>query len=220
MLVEHSITTEAPEKKDWKTKPSDRFALKWIKCNLSARVTVRLARYNWLRPWMITVGSTGFGVLAGAAFAGGLGWLAGLLGGISQVLDGVDGQLARITGRESRYGAFMDSVLDRYTDGAMVIGVVVYVLHLPLSLPPWLVLLAGSAAVIGSNLVSYSSARAEVLGIRLGRPTLASKGTRMTVMVLSGFCTPIWPSGPTVSLFYLAIHPNLAVLYRLIKARR
>jgi len=102
------------EQNEWKTKPSDRFVLKWIKCNLSARITPRLVRVKWLRPWMITVSSASLGVLAGVVFAMGLGWLAGLVGGVSQILDGVDGQFARLTGRQGTAGAFWDSILDRY----------------------------------------------------------------------------------------------------------
>jgi hypothetical protein len=39
------------------TKPTDRFVLKWIQCNLSARISPRLTGIEWMRPWMITVAS-------------------------------------------------------------------------------------------------------------------------------------------------------------------
>ena len=204
----------------WKTKPSDRFVLKWIKCHLSARITPRLVRVKWLRPWMITVSSATLGVLAGVVFAMGWGWMAGLVGGASQILDGVDGQFARITGRQSTGGAFWDSVLDRYSEGAMQIGLIVYLIRLPAPIPVWYVVALGFLALIGSSLISYSDARAEVLEIRLGKPTLASKGTRMTVMILSGLGSPIWVLLPVVALGYLALHPNVVVAIRLVKAQR
>jgi phosphatidylglycerophosphate synthase len=204
----------------WKTKPTDRFLLKWIKCRLSARITPRLVRVKWLRPWMITASSAGLGVLAGGAFAMGLGWLAGLLGGFSQILDGVDGQFARLTGRQCVSGAFLDSVLDRYSDGAMVIGLTIYLIRSPASLPLWQVVVSGSLALLGSNLISYSDAVAENLEIQLGKPTLASKGTRMTVMVLSGFGSLIWALMPAVALGYLALHANVVVATRVLKAQR
>ena len=109
----------------WKTKPSDRFILKWIKINLSARLTPRLIDLQWLRPWMITLFSTTTGVFAGVVFALGCGWIAGLLAAFAQVLDGVDGQFSRLTGMQSRGGAFLDSVLDRYFDAALTIGLVI-----------------------------------------------------------------------------------------------
>jgi len=208
------------EQNAWKTKPSDRFVLKWIKCNLSARITPRLVRVKWLQPWMITVSSASLGVLAGVIFAMRWGWLAGLVGGISQILDGVDGQFARLTGRLSAAGAFWDSILDRYSESAMEIGLIFYLFRLPVAIPIWFVVVIGSLALIGSSLISYSDARAESLEIKIGRPTLASKGTRMTVMVLSGIGSPIWALMPMIALGYLALHPNVVVVTRLVKAQR
>jgi phosphatidylglycerophosphate synthase len=169
---------------------------------------------------MITIGSTGFGVIAGVVFAMGFGWLAGLVGGVAQILDGVDGQFARLTGRQSAAGAFWDSVLDRYADGAMVIGLVVYLVGLPAPLAPWVLLVFGSMALLGSGLISYSSARADNLGLKMGKPTLASKGTRMTVMVLSALGSAIWASLPLIALLYVAVHTNVVVIRRLIIAQR
>lgn len=205
---------------DWKTKASDRFVLKWIKINLSAHVTPHLLPWKWLRPWMITVCSSILGMLAGLIFALGWGWLAGCVAAVSQILDGVDGQFARLTGRQSKQGAFLDSVLDRYADGAMVIGLAVYLVRLPFPLPLWVLVAAGALAVIGSNLISYSSARAESLGVDLGRPTLASKGTRSGVMIICALGTLFWPRLPIVALVYLLIHPNLAVIQRLVGCLR
>jgi CDP-diacylglycerol---glycerol-3-phosphate 3-phosphatidyltransferase len=201
----------------WKTKPTDRFVLKWIKLNLSARITPRLLAWPWLSPRMITISSALLGSLAGLVFALGAGWLAGIIAAAAQVLDGVDGQYARLTDRVSKGGAFWDSVLDRYADGALVIGLVVYLIRLPLPLPPGILIFLGSLALIGSNLVSYSSARAETLGLEFGPPTLASKGTRASVMILSAFFSFIWSGLPVVALVYLVIHPNATVMMRLMK---
>ncbi|MGD9505399.1 MAG: CDP-alcohol phosphatidyltransferase family protein, partial [Syntrophobacteraceae bacterium] len=136
----------------------------------------------------------------------------------AQVLDGVDGQFARITGKQSRGGAFWDSVLDRYADGAMMIGMTVCLLREPsIGLPPALLLVLAFLAITGGNLISYSSARAESLGLDMGKPTLASKGTRSTVMILCALGSLFLPVLPLAALIYLAVHPNLVVLRRLRK---
>jgi phosphatidylglycerophosphate synthase len=205
------------ENKEWKTKPTDRFILKWIKVHLSSRITPGLLKYGWLRPWMLTLLSSAVGTFAGIVFALGSGWLAGCLAAVAQILDGVDGQYARLTDRQSPEGAFWDSVLDRYFDGAMVIGAVIYLVRLPLNVPLWLLLVLGSLAIIGSNLVSYSSSRAENLGIDMGSPTLASKGTRTTAMILCAWGSLFRPDLPFVAICYLALHANLVVFGRLIK---
>ena len=168
---------------DWKTKPTDRFILKWIKINLSARITPKLVALQRLRPWMITLFSTSVGVFAGVVFAAGWGWIAAFLAAFAQVMDGVDGQFSRLTGMQSKGGAFLDSVLDRYFDMALTIGLVVYLIRLPVGFPFWLLLVIAFLALAGGSLISYTTARAEGLGIPMGKPTLASKGTRTSVIV-------------------------------------
>jgi CDP-diacylglycerol--glycerol-3-phosphate 3-phosphatidyltransferase len=197
----------------WQTKPTDRFILKWIKINLSARLTPLLIRFKWLRPWMITVLATLIGTSAGFVLAAGLGFIAGITAAVAQVLDGVDGQFARLTSRESTAGAFLDSVLDRYTDGFLVFGLIVY--NGRMELPLWLLIPVGGLALVGSGLISYSSARAANLGIDLGSPTLSSKGTRTAVVAVTSILSPIFPFIQFVALCYLAFHTNLVVLYRI-----
>jgi phosphatidylglycerophosphate synthase len=203
---------------DWKTKPTDRFILKWIKMNLSARITPKLVALEHLRPWMITLFSTGVGVFAGVVFAAGWGWIAAFLAAFAQVMDGVDGQFSRLTGMQSKGGAFLDSVLDRYFDLALTIGLVVYLIRLPVGFPPWLLLVIGFLALAGGSLISYTTARAESLGIPMGKPTLASKGTRTSVIVISGWASLLWPPAPVLALVYIAVHTNIVVIRRIFLA--
>jgi phosphatidylglycerophosphate synthase len=203
----------------WETKPTDRFVLRWIKVNCSARITPHLLAWPWMQPWMVTLASAALGVLAGLVFAWGWGWGAGLIAACAQILDGVDGQLARITDRQSRGGAFWDSVLDRYADGAMVIGLTIYLVRLPSPAPHVMTVAFGALALVGSNLISYSSARAEGLGIDLGPPTLASKGTRSAIMILGALGSAFLATLPLLSLLALTVITNGVVVSRLRKAQ-
>lgn len=207
---------------DWRNKATDRFALRWIKRHLSAPVSLLLNRVPGVRPWMATAASAVAGTVAGVVFALGYGWQAGLVAAAAQVLDGVDGQLARLKGSSSPGGAFLDSVLDRVVDGATVLGTIIYLVRTPLPYAFYVptVLALGAAAVVASNLVSYSGARAGELGLELpARPTLASKGTRTAAIVLCALATVFWKHAPLVALAYLAIHAAAAVLNRLARAR-
>ena len=168
---------------------------------------------------MITLCSMLVGMAAGAIFGAGWGWTAGVLAAVSQVLDGVDGQFARLTGQQSEAGAFLDSVLDRYTDGALVIGLTIFVYRSG-GLSPWTAAIVGTMALIGSGLISYSTARAETLGIDLGKPTLASKGTRTSVMIVSGLLSPFSSLFPVLALLYLALHTNVEVFCRILRSFR
>ncbi len=200
---------------DWRTKPTDRFILRWIKLHLASPISPILARLPGLRPWMLTLFSTALGLLAGVLLACRLGWQAGLVGAVAQVFDGVDGQVARLTGRESPGGAFWDSVLDRYTDGAMVLGSVIYLWRGASSGSwPYLAVLGG-LALIGSNLISYSTARASTLGLDLGTPTRVSKGARMSLMILAALATVVWADAPWVAIAGLAVATQVEVIRRL-----
>jgi phosphatidylglycerophosphate synthase len=203
---------------DWKTKPSDRFVLKWIKINLSAPITTRLVSLRWLRPWMITLLAAAVGIFAGVVFALGFGWIAGFLAAFAQVMDGVDGQFSRLTGMQSRAGAFLDSVLDRYSDAALMMGLTLYLVRPPAVFNIPLVLVTAFLALAGGGLVSYTSARAESLGIPMGKPTLASKGTRTAVIALCGLASAFWPAAPLLALIYIAVHPNIVVIRRIFLA--
>lgn len=208
-----------PRGESWMTKPTDRFILRQVKLHASAKLTRRMARLYWIRPWMVTLASTLLGVLGGVFFALGYGFLGGILLLFSQVLDGADGQLARLRGEAGPKGAFLDSVMDRYADGAAVIGLCIGILRSSLEIAPWAVISLGALALIGSGLISYTTARAQVLGLNLGKPTLASKGTRFVAMGFSGLLSLRWEGFLFLALTYLALHTQMVVLWRILRAR-
>ena len=204
---------------DWRNKPTDRFLLWAIKRYLSAPVTLALRRVPGVTPAAVTVTAAVTAVAAGVILALGWAWQAGCVALVAQVLDGVDGQLARLRGRSSPAGAYLDSVLDRYADGALTLGTAVYVLQTPpWGLPLWALGVVAFLAVVGSAAVSYTAARGAELGFAPGRPTLASKGTRVAVIIICAWLAAVWPPAPALALAYLAVHANGVVAARLVRA--
>jgi phosphatidylglycerophosphate synthase len=209
----------------WKTKPTDRFVLRFVKIRLSAPLSSLILRiWPRARPGVLTVLSACFGVAGGVAFGLGYGLVGGLLAALSQVLDGVDGQVARLTQRESAQGAFLDSVLDRYADFALLFGMLLHTLRfssgcnvLGVTLGPGLPVLIAALATAGSSQISYTTARAASLNLAYRRPEVVGKGTRTAAIVLSGLLAPLWVHSPLLALVYLAIHPNVALLTSLLR---
>jgi CDP-diacylglycerol--glycerol-3-phosphate 3-phosphatidyltransferase len=72
----------------------------------------------------------------------------------------LDGSLARETGQESRFGAFLDSTLDRVSEGAVLFGLTVWAVRVGATATILLLFLI----LLGSVMVSYTRARAEGLG--------------------------------------------------------
>ena len=114
----------------WKTKPTDRFVLRFIKVYVSAPVSALLVHtMPEIRPMVLTFLAACSGISGGIAFGLGFAWIGGLLAAVAQILDGVDGQVARLTDRVSSEGAFLDSVLDRYMDFSLLFGILFHCLR-------------------------------------------------------------------------------------------
>jgi phosphatidylglycerophosphate synthase len=89
---------------------------------------------------------------------------AGLLMILANLFDMLDGQVARLRGRVTRFGAFFDSVIDRYSDVVVYVGIMVFYARDTQKHSTLYVALTG-LALVGSVMVSYSRARAESLDI-------------------------------------------------------
>ena len=115
-----------------------------------------------INPNVLTVTGVSINVLCGLMFGLGHFFWAGVVLIVANLFDMLDGQVARLTGQVTRFGGFLDSTLDRVSDMAAFVGLMVFYardteFHSTLN-----VLLAG-LAMVGSVLVSYASARAESL---------------------------------------------------------
>ncbi len=130
---------------------------------------------------------------------------------LSGLLDGLDGVLARATGRTSTFGGFLDSVADRYSDAVVIAAITVSGLCLPIS---------GLAAIIGSMMVSYSRARAEAAGVVMSAVGFAERAERMVILAIATFAAyfniEILGWGITI----LALLSHFTVLQRAVHAFR
>lgn len=136
---------------------------------LSQRVaTPALLRLPNLTPNQVTLIAFAAAVAATVTFAAGAPVVAALLVWLASVLDGSDGEVARLTYRSSRYGGFLDAVLDRAADALLFTGAAIYLARSAafedLVGPSHAVVAIALAnlAIAGHVLVSYTSAKAAV----------------------------------------------------------
>ncbi len=106
----------------------------------------------------------GLGINIFAALLYGYGWFfyAGLVMIFANIFDMLDGRVARLTGRVTKFGAFLDSSLDRLSDMIVFLGIIIFYSRDTEYHSTLYAALTG-AALIGSVMVSYTSARAESL---------------------------------------------------------
>ena len=106
----------------------------------------------------------GFAMTLGVAWVLSTGrfFLGGFLVLFSGAFDFLDGALARATGRSTKFGAFLDSTLDRFSDGALFLGLLAYYASQGSYHQTVLI----GFALMGSLVTSYARARAEGLGLK------------------------------------------------------
>jgi len=122
---------------------------------------VRWLAMGHINPNILTVIGVALNVGCGLLFGMGRFFSAGIALIVANLFDMLDGQVARLSGRVTRFGGFLDSSLDRLSDMVVFVGLMVFyardIEHSTLN-----VFLAG-AGLMGSVMVSYASARAESL---------------------------------------------------------
>jgi CDP-L-myo-inositol myo-inositolphosphotransferase len=92
---------------------------------ISLRITERLVARP-VKPWQVSIGSFFLTLLAGGSFAVGHATTGGLLAQCASVLDGVDGELARVRYQDSAFGGLYDALLDRVGEAAVIGGMTFY----------------------------------------------------------------------------------------------
>lgn len=130
--------------------------------------------------------------------------------------DATDGSLARLTNRVTKFGGFLDSSLDRYADGILMLALVWRGLEYN---NRWIVVLA-VIALIGSLLVSYTRARAEALGVQM-KEGWFTRLERMIILFL-GLLSTIWLGqlGLLITVGLLAVLSNFTVIQRILLTRQ
>jgi CDP-L-myo-inositol myo-inositolphosphotransferase len=137
-------------------KSNDGPVSRYLNRPISIRVSRYLAQYD-VTPNQISLFSFLCSMIAAGLFALG-GYLALLLGGVlaqfASVIDGCDGEVARLKYQSSDFGGWFDAVLDRYADAFLLFGLTWHVL---LTEPNGWILFIGVMAIIGSFMLSYTA---------------------------------------------------------------
>lgn len=174
-------------------------------------------------PDMVTVAGTVLtvGIAVGVLARGHLA-VGGILLGIVLFCDSVDGVLARMTGQESTFGAFLDSTMDRLGDGA-VFGALLAWAALGMEEGPvrTVSVIAGTIAMVGVGTVPYARARAESVGV-VAKLGIAERTDRLVVALACAAVTqwglPQWMYA--VGLCWVAFASLVTVLQRVLFTRR
>ncbi len=189
---------------------------------LNRPISVQISRYLVQRdvtPNQISLFSFLCSVLAAGLFALG-GYVALLSGGVlaqfASIVDGCDGEVARLKYQSSDFGGWFDAVLDRYADAFLLFGLTWHLLAVEVN--GW-ILFVGFMAIIGSFMLSYTADKYDNLmrerlqtggkaGLRMGRDV------RVFLVFLGAVANMVLPV-----LVLIAVVMNVEILHRIMIAR-
>jgi len=126
---------------------------------------VRWLAYGGVHPNILTAIGVTINVGCGVLFGVGEFFWAGIVLIVANLFDMLDGNVARLTGNVTRFGGFLDSSLDRVSDMVCFVGIMCFYASNRPQHSILNVFLAG-VGLIGSVMVSYTTARAENAGIK------------------------------------------------------
>ena len=173
-----------------------------------ARLLARLS----ITPNQVTLSSVFFGLVAGLCIASGHFGYAFCVAIVAGMTDMLDGMLARLSGKSDASGVVLDSTIDRYVDFFLLAGCALYFRHDVMSLS------ASLLAIHGSFMISYTTAKAEAMAVRVPRGAM-KRTERYVYLLLALVASTFYPGSEGLSpllvvVWLLAVLTNWTALMR------
>lgn len=177
-----------------------------VSCNKVILLIVRGLALSRIHPNVLTFLGLVINIVAAVMLAQGNFRWAGLVIIGAGLFDMVDGRVARETNQVTRFGGFFDSVLDRYSDLALLMGLLVWYGSIN---RPWYVVLT-AVAMTASVMISYTRARAEntIPSCKVG---FMERPERVVLLIIGALFDRMAPV-----LWVVAVLGNLTVVHRMI----
>jgi CDP-diacylglycerol---glycerol-3-phosphate 3-phosphatidyltransferase len=174
--------------------------------NRIIKLIVRGLALSKINPNVLTFFGLVINGIAASFLATGRFRTAGLVIIFAGLFDMVDGRVARATNQVTRFGGFFDSVLDRYSDLALLVGLLVY--YGTINRPAYVVL---TAVVMGASvMISYTRTRAENI-IPTCKVGFMERPERVVLLIIGALFQRMAPV-----LWVIAVLGNLTVVHRMI----
>jgi len=174
-------------------------------CKTILDLIVAFVSFLGINPNLLTFIGFLITILAALYFARGRFLEAGMVIIFAGIFDMLDGRVARITNSVTKFGAFFDSVLDRYSDIVIFLGLMIY--YSKAQRLSYMVL--SGVVMMGAVLTSYTRARAESL-IPLCKVGFLERPERLVLLIIGALANRMAPA-----LWVMAILSNLTVIHRI-----
>jgi phosphatidylglycerophosphate synthase len=184
-------------------KDGDSFVSKYLNRPLSIFVSTKIARFDFLTPNTLTIIIFISSLISSLLFIKGHIFLGAIFLHLSSVIDGCDGEIARLKNQSSKFGALLDATLDRYSD---IINIFSIAFYFPKST---LNFIAYSLAITGTILISYTS--------HLGgkRARFITRDIRLFIIFIGGILSIFWIKSIIFSILTVGILSHIGSIYSL-----
>ncbi|MFX1420048.1 MAG: CDP-alcohol phosphatidyltransferase family protein [Promethearchaeota archaeon] len=196
----------------------DGLVSKYINRHFSRPLT-KLILHFWpnCNPNLISIISALTGITSSILFFLHFPILGGIFVQIASIIDGSDGEVARANGRTSFFGGFFDSVMDRYIDVFIFLGLIFFSLNVLLISHAFLL---GIITITGAYSISYTAAKVELKeGIDFSR-TIQGRDTRLFLVFLAGICAFFSDWAIPICLILISILTHGSVIIRINQVRK
>ncbi len=177
-----------------------------VACNTVIRLIVRGLALSRIHPNVLTFIGLLINGVAAVLLAAGLFAPSALVMIGAGIFDMVDGRVARATNQVTLFGAFFDSVVDRYSDLVLLMGLLVYYA----SINRFFYVVLTAVVMTGSVMVSYTRARAECM-IPKCKAGFMERPERMVLLIIGGLFNRMAPV-----LWVIAVIANITVIHRML----
>ena len=168
-------------------------------------------------PNIISIISALTGIIGSILFCINFPFLGGIFVQLSSIIDGSDGEVARANGRTSFFGGFFDSVMDRYVDVFIFVGLTFYSFRVLLITQAFLL---GIITITGAYSISYTAAKIELKeDINFSR-TIQGRDTRLFLVFLAGICAFFIDWAIPICLISISILTHGFVILRINQIRK
>ncbi|MEW6455709.1 MAG: CDP-alcohol phosphatidyltransferase family protein [Acidobacteriota bacterium] len=168
----------------------------------------KLIALKKINPNIITISGIPINILGGYLYSKGYVQIAGLIVLLASFTDILDGQVAKLLKKESKFGSVFDSTLDRYSEIIIFTGLILFFIKRSENLYSFLTFLA----LTGSIMVSYVKARAEGAGI----PISGGFFKRAERIILLSVCSILGIDVLKIFLYIITFTTHLTAVQRLI----
>jgi CDP-L-myo-inositol myo-inositolphosphotransferase len=195
------------------TKPTDGVISKIFNRPISVRISKYLVRTK-MKPLQLSFASF-FLALASSLFFCAKGYICTAVGGLlaqfSSILDGCDGEVARLRFEESAHGGWVDAVLDRYADAAIIFGLIYGHWSMHQNIWVWVV---GFFALLGSFMNSYTADKYEASYRKKAKGLKVRRDLRLFLIMIGALLNQTF-----YLLMLLCVLTNAASIKRLLSLR-